>query len=137
MLVGVTQTKIYNFEILEFVQEQILRFDVSMSDAQISQVLNTCNKLLEDPACLFFLQFLFCCYEIKELSIATMLHDQVKLRLCFDDFIKLDNVRMSNDLQYVNFPGDTLHIIDIFNFGLFKDFDSDLYPLRTKEHLTF
>lgn len=66
-----------------------------------------------------------------------MLHDQVKLRLCFDDFIKLDNVRMSNDLQYVNFPGDTLDIIDIFNFGLFKDFDSDLYPLRTKEHITF
>ena len=136
MLVSITQAKINNFEILEFVQEQILRFDVSMRDAQFPQVLNTCNKLLEDPACLFFLQFLFCCYEIKQLSIATMLHDQVKLRLCFDDFIKLDNVRMSNNLQYVNLPGDTFHIIDIFNFGLFKDFDSDLYPLST-ELLTF
>lgn len=66
-----------------------------------------------------------------------MLHDQVKLGLCFDDFIKLNDVRMSNNLQDMNFSGDTLNIINIFNFGLFKDFDCNLNPLRTANNLTF
>ena len=60
-----------------------------------------------------------------------MLHDQVKFGLCFNDFIKLNNVRMSDYLQNVNFSCDALYVIDIFNFGFFEDFHSDLNFIRT------
>lgn len=118
MLVGVTQTKIDYLEVLELVKQQILWFDVSMCNALLTQIFNACNQLLKYPACFLLFQFLLCSYEIKQLSIATMLHNQVKLRLSFNDFIKLNDVRVTNNLQNVNLSGDTLDIIHIFDFGL-------------------
>ena len=55
-----------------------------------------------------------------------MLHYQVKLWLCFYDLIQLYNVRMADNLKYMYLSCDSLHIIDIFDFCLLKDLDSDL-----------
>lgn len=39
-------------------------------------------------------------------------------------FVKLDNVRVPNYLEDVDFPGDSLDIRLVFDLVFFKDFDS-------------
>jgi hypothetical protein len=65
LLVGIAETEIDYFKVFEFIQKQILWFDVSMSDSQLTQIFDSCDQLLKYPASLFFLQFLFGCNEIK------------------------------------------------------------------------
>lgn len=50
-------------------------------------VFNTCNNLLIDPYCSFFMKTLMLDYIIEKFTIATILHNQVKFCLGFNNLI--------------------------------------------------
>jgi hypothetical protein len=66
-----------------------------MDYAQLFQVLDSREYLLEEFTSLFLLEFSVLYNIIKEFSTAGVLHDQVKLLWSFDYFIKLYDIRMS------------------------------------------
>jgi len=108
-------------------------------------VLYAWNKLLVKFACLLFLQSLVCHYIIKELSGWAELHDKIQLTLSLNDlqikqiltyFIKLDDVWMSDLLEYFNFTSDSFDIFLIFNFVLLQDFHGNLI-IYSKSLYTF
>ena len=75
-LESIAQAKIDNFEVLLLVQQQILRFDISMGDAKLTQILNTRDKLLEKSTSFILLEVVLRCDVIEQLAVAAMLHDQ-------------------------------------------------------------
>lgn len=81
-----------------------------MHDAELVQVFNTTNYLLEKPTCFHFLELLLLNDIVKELTTADVLHDQKQLLGCLDDFKKLNNIGVSYHLQDVDLPRYSLHI---------------------------
>lgn len=67
-----------------------------MHDAQLAEVRQRRNELLEQLACLFLFQFVLRCNETEQFAIAAVLHDQEQLVRRLDRFIELDNVRVAN-----------------------------------------
>ena len=65
-------------------------------------------------------------YVLEKLATASVFHYQVKLLWSFYNFIKLDNVRMPNQLKDVDFSGYSLNVGNVLNFVFFKYFNSDL-----------
>lgn len=55
-----------------------------------------------------------------------MLHNQKESPWRFDDFIKLDYVRVSNDFQNVDLAADPLYIVDVRDLVLLQDLDGHL-----------
>jgi hypothetical protein len=61
---------------------------------------------------------------IKKLSTTSVLHDQVQLSRCLDDFIKLYNVRMPDQLQNMDLSRYPLDICKFHDPLLLKHFHS-------------
>lgn len=97
-----------------------------MNDAKLMKVFNACYDLMEEFASLCLFDSLVLHDVVKELASTCILHDQVELLGCLDNFIKLNNMRMTNEFEDVNLSGDPFNITDILYFLLLKYFDSDL-----------
>ena len=74
---------------------------------------------------------------VKEFSPIAVLHDHIKLFFGLNYLVKLDNVRMSNLFENLDFSRNTLHIFLIMDLILFENFNSDLKKLRNNLELTF
>lgn len=46
---------------------------------------------------------------------------------CFDDLVELDNVRVSDDLENMNFPSDAVDVRLVLDLVFLEDFDGDLF----------
>lgn len=57
------------------IQKQVLRFQISMNDAQFVKVFDTTDDLLEELAGLCFLQLLLLHDVVKEFASVDELHD--------------------------------------------------------------
>ena len=97
-----------------------------MRDSELAKVLNTRDELLEQPACLLFLQMVLGSDVVKQLSIAAVLHDQKQPLRCFYDLVHLNDMGVSDDFEDVDLSLNTLNIVYIVNFPLFKNLDGDL-----------
>lgn len=84
-----------------------------MHDAKLAQVGEGRYELLEEPARLFLFQLILRSDVAEELAIAAVLHDEEETIGCFNDFVELDDVWVSNDFQDVQLTGDSLHIVHV------------------------
>ena len=80
------------------IQEQVLRFKVSMHDVQLVKVLDSCDYLMEKFKSLRLFDSLIFNNVIEQFTSIRILHDQVKLFGRLYDFIKLDYVWVSDHL---------------------------------------
>lgn len=96
-----------------------------MNNIELMNVLNTTNDLLEyfagfrlrDSAIMKGL--LFALNDIiEELSALHVFHDEKQLLWGFDDFVQLNDTRMTDELQDMNLSTDALHICHIDDFLL-------------------
>ena len=60
---------------------------------------------------------------VKKFSIDTILHDQIKLSFGFDDFVELDDIGVTDFLEYFDFTRDAIYVFPISYASLFKNFN--------------
>ena len=80
------------------VQKQVFRFQVSVDDAQLVQVLNTTDDLLEELACFRLFQLLLLDDVVKKFASTHKLHDQEELLWRLNNLEELNDVRVPNQL---------------------------------------
>lgn len=76
MLVGIAEPKINQLQIVLVVEQQILRLEISVNDAQLVQVLDRALDLLEELARFLLGQLLLLDDVVEELAPRDILHDQ-------------------------------------------------------------
>ncbi len=94
-----------------------------MNYVQAVEVVDSEDQLLEDGAGLSLWQFLAVDDVFEQLAALCVLHDQEELFGTFDDFVELDEVRMPDDLEYVDLSGDPLDVCDLDDLVLVEDLD--------------
>ena len=92
------------------------------------KVLNSIDELLEKLPSFSLLQSFLLEDELKQLSFRNILHDQEKLFRGFYDFVELNDVGMTNLLQYVNLSGDSFDICHIVYFAFLQDLHCNFFP---------
>ena len=97
-----------------------------MHDAQLMQILDAADDLLEEFAGLGLLELLLFDDVVEELAAAHELHDQKQLLRRLDDLEQLDDVRVPDQLEDVDFARDALYVSISSDFALFEDFDRHL-----------
>ena len=66
-----------------------------MSDTFVMKIIHAEGDLCEDGCGLFFFDFLLIDDFVKEITSFSILHDKVQFFGSFDDFVELDDKRMS------------------------------------------
>ena len=84
-----------------------------MGDSKPTQILNSGDKLLEEPTSFLFLQSILRSDIIKELTVTAMFHDQKNPLRCLYDFIDLDDVRVLHYFQNMNFSGNSFDVVNV------------------------
>lgn len=90
-------------------------------------ILDSTDDLFKHFTGFLLIHFLLADNIVKQLTIFHVLHYQKEMFRCFNDFIKLDDVRMSNQFQDVNLPTNSLHICYIHDTILLQNFDGYLF----------
>jgi len=127
LLVGVAEAEIDQSNVFLVVQQQVLRLQISVHDAELVQILDSTNDLLEELAGFCLLKLLLLDDVVEELATADELHDQEELLGRLDDFEKLDDVGVADQLEDVDLARHSLHICIPRNFALFQYFHRHLF----------
>ena len=90
-----------------------------MANFILVDVLNARNDLLKEFASLIFLESLSLDNVFEKFSTRCVLHDEEQLPGGFDDFVQLNDVRVTHYLEDVDFTRDSLHIALVLNLVLF------------------
>lgn len=77
---------------------------------------------MEHPGSLRFIDPLVLDDVVEEFALFHELHDEEELFRRFDDLVKLDDVRVPDQLQNMNFTRHTFHVCDLSNLAFFEDF---------------
>lgn len=101
-----------------------------MDDSDFVDILDAGNELMKHFSSFRLPDSLVLDDMIEQLALFHELHDQEKLFGCFDDFIKLDYMRVPDQFQDVNLPTDPLYIGHLSYLTLFQDFDGYLLLRR-------
>lgn len=125
-LVSVTQTEVNDLDVLVVIKKEIFRLEVTMDNVQLVQVLDASDDLVEKGQSFRLLDPLILYDIVEELTATGILHDEIQLLRGLDNLVKLNNVRVTDHLQNVDFPGDAFDIINVLNFVFFKNFDGNL-----------
>lgn len=86
-----------------------------MDDVELVYVVYPRNDLLEELASFFFLQSGVGNDVVEQLSSTCVLHYQIQLLGSFDNLIKLDDVRMPDELKDMDLSSHSFHVRDISN----------------------
>ncbi len=86
-LVGVGKPEINNFDVLFSVEKNVFRFEVSVDNSNLVDVLDAGNELVEHFGCFGLLETLAVDNVVKEFPFLHELHDEEELFGCLDDFI--------------------------------------------------
>ena len=89
-------------------------------------ILNTWDELKVELAGLLFRKSGVSDDIVEELTTVTVFHDHVKLFFCFDDFVELDHVGVSDLLQDFDLSGDSLHVLLVMDFIFLQNFNRNL-----------
>jgi len=95
-----------------------------VDDVKLVEILNTGNDLVEKLECLWLFNSLVFHDVVEKLTSIGILHDKVELFWCLDDFIELNDVWMSDELENVYFSRDSFDIVDVLDFVFFENLDS-------------
>ena len=106
-----------------------------MNDIKLVQILNARNYLMEKFKCMRFLDPLVLDDVVEQFTAICVLHNQVQLLGCFDDFVELNDVGVSDHLQNVDFAGNSLYVVDILDFVLLENFYRNLQPISRMVNL--
>lgn len=127
-LVGIGETKIDNFHVLVVVEKQIFRLQISVHNIELVQVFDTGNYLVEKLDGLRLFDPLILDNVVKKFTAGRILHYQIQLLGSFNDLVQLNNVRMSNHFEDVDFASNPFHIVYVHNFVFFKNFHGNTLP---------
>ena len=127
LLIHITETKIHNFECKIIIKEKVLGLEISVADSTVMDVLDTGDELKVELACLLLRKPCVLDYVVEEFTTVTIFHDHVELFFGFNNFIKLDDIGVSYLFEDLDFPSDSLNILLIMNFILFKNFNCHLF----------
>ena len=120
------------------IQQEVLRFQVTMRDLVLMGVLNTRDYLLEDFPCIVFWEFFSASNKIKELTTGCVLKDHEYFGLGVNKLKKFDGVRIVESPQNFQLSLYFLKDTKLANFLLVKDLDSHLVTgLFMERHLDF
>ena len=107
VLIDVREAKVYYFDCFAvFVEQQVLRFDVSMRNLVPVEEFYTLNKLIVEECSFSFRESPFAHYVVKQLTSLSILHDHVDRVLRLNYLVKLDNIPVLHLSQNPDF---TLH----------------------------
>ena len=98
-----------------------------MNDAQLVQVLDAANYLLEELTGLGLLELLLFDDVIEQLATTNVLHDKEQLLGRLDNLKELDDVGMSNHLEDIDFPRHSQDVCVLDDFALLQDLDGHLH----------
>ena len=75
---------------------------------------------------------------LEKFSSSSILHHKIQLFAGLDDFIKLNDVRMSNYLEDVNLSGNSFNVVNINDLVFFEDFHSHFFSSQNmSSHFDF
>ena len=113
-----------------------------MNDVQFVEIFNASYDLVKESASFWLFHSLVLNNVVEKLSSTSVLHDQIELLRSLNDlmnssirmpkyckstyFVELDDVRMSDQLEDVDFSGDSFDVRDILDFVFLKNFDCNL-----------
>ena len=121
------------------VKEDVLWFEISMSNTYFMQVLNPIQQLVKELTSLLFSDLFVINYVLVEFSFLHELHNQQQLLRSLHNFVQLNDVRVSDEFQDVYLSFYSLYISYILYFLLFQDFDRNIFPclfMSSELHLT-
>mmetsp|Transcript_73652 Transcript_73652/g.159358 ORF Transcript_73652/g.159358 Transcript_73652/m.159358 type:complete len:451 (+) Transcript_73652:1224-2576(+) len=119
----VAQAEIYDFDTPVLIEQEILWLQVTVDYVHGMDLLNTCNYLVEEAGCLGFLDTAVGDDVIEQFATASVLHNEIQLPACLYDFIELDDVRVSDQLEDVHLSSNPLHICHLDNALLLQHLD--------------
>jgi hypothetical protein len=82
---------------------------------------------MEKAASLRLRRSTICNNVVKQLATAGVLHDQVQLSRRLNDFVQLDDVRMPDELEYVDLSCNPLHVCNLHDALLLKHLHSNSF----------
>lgn len=110
-----------------------------MHNVQLMNIFNSRNDLMKKSASIMLFDTRMCHYVIKKFTPSCIFHNKIQLLWCFDDlyikfvvryvilllvyFIKVNDIRMSNEFQDMNFSCDSFHICNVANTRFFQYFN--------------
>lgn len=89
-------------------------------------VLDAGDYLLKELASLLLWNSSFLHDVVEEFASTGVLHDQVKLARCLNDFIQLDDVGVSDQFEDVDFSRHSFNVSHVANAVLLEYFDRDV-----------
>lgn len=123
VLIGVGEPEVYYFDVLINVEKQVFRLEIPMDHINFVNVFNSSQDLLEEFAGLLFSNLLLLHNVIKQFPSTSVLHYQIQLARGLDDLIQLDNIRMPQFFQNLNFLGNPHYIRVILDLCFFENFN--------------
>ena len=120
------EAKVDDFQLVVFVQHDVLRFYVSVNNALRVHVANCSKELLHVLLSILFRKYLvlrtFDFFE--EFTAIDVFHDKINLALVLIGLIVFDDVSMIQPRKILHFLPDLFHlIVEVLSF---KDFDRHL-----------
>ena len=98
-----------------------------MHNIQPAYIFDPGNNLLEEPARFLLFDSLYLHDIVEKLASTRIFHDKIQFFLGFNDFIELHHLRMPNDLEDVDFSGNSLNICDVDNFAFLENFNGHFF----------
>lgn len=90
-----------------------------MNDVQLVQVLNPSNYLVKEFDCQGLFNSLVLDDKVKKFPTLCVLHYKVKLFGRLNDFVKLNDVRVANHFENMNFASYSFYIVNVLDFVFF------------------
>ena len=119
----VGQPEIRDLDIEVLIQQQILRLKIPVNDVVTVAIFHAGDDLLEEPPGVVLLQLAVLNDVVEEFSAGDVFHHHEDVGGRGDDLIELNDVRMSEQLQVLNFPPDFSHHVQVFDFLPVEDLD--------------
>lgn len=114
-LVQVAESEVHDLQRPIVVDQQVLRLEVPVADAELVDVVDARDELLEVLAGLLFLQPLVLHDLVEELAAFHELHHQVQVLLGLDDLVDLHDVGVVQLLEDLDLATDALHVLVLFD----------------------
>lgn len=116
------QSKINDLYIEIVVKQNILGFQVSMSNLQPVKILYCIEYLIEYPSCRPLFQSYLVSHNTKQLSLLSKFWEKVDKFCSLYDLVEVDDVGMAYSFHYIHFSFDTNLIIFVFNCRFIDNF---------------
>ena len=123
IFISVGKPEVNDLNIILVIEQEVLGLKISVANSYLVDILDSAYNLLEESAGLLLLESLPLDDVVEQLTSVGVLHDEEQLARSFNDFIQLDHVGVSNNLQNVDFPRHPLHVRLVLYLIFFQNLD--------------